>query len=94
MTERFKIYNKETLDTYIEDTMDCYSDGTPKTYWFGENEDFCDLFNKLNKLSEENEQLKQQCERHRSNFRAMEEVKCELAEENEQLRKTIERIER
>ena len=62
MTEkkRFKIYNKETLDTRIEDTMDCYSDGTPKSYWFGENEDFCDLFDKLNELNDENEQLKKQ----------------------------------
>ena len=49
--KRFKIYNKETLDTRIEDTMDCYSDGTPKSYWFGENEDFCDLFKKLETIN-------------------------------------------
>ena len=28
MTKRFKIYNKETMDTHIEDTKDLYSDGT------------------------------------------------------------------
>ena len=61
MTEkRFKIYNKETLDTYIEDTQDCYSNGDTKTYWFGENEDFCDLFKKLNELADENKQLKKE----------------------------------
>ena len=59
MTKRFKLYDEETLDTHIEDTEDCYGDGTPKSYWFGENEDFCNLFYKLNELSDENEQLKQ-----------------------------------
>ena len=58
MTERFKIYDEETWDTCIEDTEDCYPDGSPKTYYFNENEDFCDLFNKLNELAEKNEQLK------------------------------------
>lgn len=57
--KRFKIYDKETLNTYIEDTLEYYSDGTPKSYWFGENEDFCDLFDKLNELADENNELKQ-----------------------------------
>ena len=48
--KRFKLYDEETLDTHIEDNEDCYSDGTPKSYWFGENEDFCNLFYKLNEL--------------------------------------------
>lgn len=59
MTERFQIYDEETLDTRIEDRFDCYSDGTPKSYYFGENEDFCDLFKLLNSLADENEKLKQ-----------------------------------
>ena len=70
MTEkRFKIYNKETWDTYIEDTQDCYSNGNTKKYWFGENEDFCDLFKKLNELSDENEQLKKEEKRLYKYFR-------------------------
>ena len=62
MTEnkRFKIYDKETWDTRIEDMEDCYDDGGPRSYWFGENEDFCDLFDKLNELSDENKQLKKE----------------------------------
>lgn len=60
MTKRFKLYDEGTLDTYIEDNEDCYSDGTPKSYWFGENEDFCDLFDKLNELAGENKQLKKE----------------------------------
>ena len=67
MTEkRFKIYDEETLDTYIEDTKDLYSDGTPKTYWFGENEDFCNLFGLLNSLNDENEQLKRQNQEYKA----------------------------
>ena len=60
MTKRFKLYDGETLDTYIEDNEDCYSDGTPKSYWFGENEDFCNLFDKLNELADENKQLEKE----------------------------------
>lgn len=60
MTKRFKLYDEETLDTHIEDNEDCYSDGTPKSYWFGENEDFCNLFDKLNELADENKQLKKE----------------------------------
>lgn len=82
--ERFKIYNKETLDTYIEDTKDLYSDGTPKTYWFGENEDFCDLFVKLNKLSDDNDQLKQELEdlkfAHRTEMALHRVIESELKE--------------
>ncbi len=66
MTEkRFKIYDKETLDTHIEDTIDLYSDGTPKTYWFGENEDFCNLYDLLNELADENKQLKFKKDRYK-----------------------------
>ena len=50
------------------------------------------IANKLNELMEENEQLKQQCERHRRNFRAMEDVKCELAEENNELKEAMKRM--
>ena len=63
--KRFKIYNKETWDTYIEDTQDCYSNGNTKKYWFGENEDFCDLFKKLNELSDENKELKEEIARQK-----------------------------
>lgn len=62
MTEnkRFKIYDKETWDTRIEDMEDCYNGGSPRSYWFGENEDFCDLFDKLNELADENKQLEKE----------------------------------
>lgn len=86
MTKRFKLYDEETLDTYIEDNEDCYSDGTPKSYWFGENEDFCNLFYKLNELSEENKQLKQTISDWKGSYDELyQDIKI-LEKENEQLK--------
>ncbi len=45
--ERFALYDPETLDTHIEDREDLWDSGSPKTYWYGDNEDFCNLFKLL-----------------------------------------------
>lgn len=90
--KRFKIYNKETLDTRIEDTMDCYSDGTPKSYWFGENEDFCDLFKKLNELADENEELKEEIARQKYTKHIMRENIKSYERAIKQLRKSYEKF--
>ena len=45
--DRFVLCDPETLDTHIKDREDLYEDETPKTYWYGDNEDFCDLFKLL-----------------------------------------------
>lgn len=45
-----------------------------------------DLLDELNRLSDENENLKEDVERCRNNFSVLDEVKCEIAEENEKLK--------
>lgn len=60
MENRFKLsflddYHEEG---YFEDLQDKDNDGTPRSYWFGEHDDFCDVVGLLNKLENENRLLK------------------------------------
>lgn len=49
MGARFRLCGEEPYE-YFEDTKDLYDDGTPKSYWFDDYEDFCDIVDKLNQL--------------------------------------------
>lgn len=50
--KRFVLDNGEESE-YFVDLLDKYDDGSPKSYWFLEHEDFCEVVDLLNELYDE-----------------------------------------
>ena len=58
--KRFKLNSNDENEPseFFTDYGDLWEDGTPKTYWFDDYEDFEDVVGLLNELAEENGALK------------------------------------
>lgn len=69
MAERFVLEEDDyytATSEYFEDLDDLYDDGTPKSYWFNDHEDFVDTVSLLNELSSKCKQLEKEKENWKS----------------------------